>query len=86
MRGGGDQANTPIEVTLGGEYNSARRSLPIIEPTILQMVGLLQPHEFEQIAVWAVVSAELIQDYWDGSVVSASAIVGRVKPVTASCW
>jgi len=73
-------------VTLGGEYNSARRSLPIIEPTILQMVGLLQPHEFEQIAVWAVVSAELIQDYWDSSILSAPEVAGRVKLVTPSPW
>jgi len=86
LRGGGDQANTPIEVTLGGEYNSARRSLLIIEPTILQMVGLLQPHEFEQIAVWAVVSAELIQDYWDSSILSAPEVAGRVKLVTPSPW
>jgi len=28
----------------------------------------------------------MIQDYWDGSVVSTSVIAGRVKPVTASHW
>jgi len=86
LRRGGDPSNATFEVTLGGDYNPARRSLLILEPMVLQVQGFLQSRELEQIAAWAAANAGLIQDYWDGSVVSASAIVGRVKPVTASCW
>jgi len=86
LRHGGDQDNTTIEVTSGGEYNPARRSLLILEPMVLQVVGLLQPRELERIAAWAAVNAELIQDYWDGSIVSASEVAGRVKLVTPSRW
>lgn len=86
LRRGGDQANTTIEVTPGGEYNPARRSLLILEPMVLQVVGLLQPRELERIAAWAAVNAELIQDYWEGSIVSASEVAGRVKLVTPSRW
>lgn len=75
-----------FEVTHGGDYNPARRSLLTLEPMILQVQGFLQSHELEQIAAWATVNAALIQDYWDGSVVSASVIARRVKPVTVSRW
>jgi hypothetical protein len=86
LRRGGDPAHTTIEVTPGGDYNPARRSLLIIEPMVLQVQGSLQSPELERIAAWATVNAGLIQDYWDGSVVSASEVAGRVKPVTASRW
>jgi len=86
LRRGEDPSNATFEVTPGGDYNPARRSLLILEPMVLQVQGFLQSRELEQIAAWAAANAGLIQDYWDGSVVSASAIVGRVKPVTASCW
>lgn len=86
LRRGGDPANATFEVTPGGDYNPAWRSLLILEPMILQVQGFLQPRELEQVAAWATVNAELIQDYWDGSVVSASVIAGRVKPVTISRW
>jgi len=86
LRRGEDPSNAMFEVTPGGDYNSARRSLLIIEPMILQVQGFLQPRELEQVAAWATANAGLIQDYWDGSVASASTIAGRVKPVTASRW
>ena len=86
LRRGGDPSNTAFEVTPSGDYNPARRSLLILEPLVLQVQGFLQPRELEQVAAWATANAGLIQDYWDGSVVSASVVAGRVKPVTASRW
>ena len=86
LRRGGDPSNATFEVTPGGNYNPARRSLLVLEPMVLQVQGFLQPRELEQVAAWATANAGLIQDYWDGSVVSASAVAGRVKPVTASRW
>ena len=85
-RRGGDPSNATFEVTPGGDYNPARRSLLILEPMVLQVQGFLQSRELEQVAAWAMANAGLIQDYWDGSVASASVIAGRVKPVTASRW
>lgn len=86
LRRGGDPSNATFEVTPGGDYNPARRSLLILEPMVLQVQGFLQARELEQVAAWATANAGLIQDYWDGSVVSASVVAGRVKPVTASRW
>ena len=86
LRRGKDPSNATFEVTPGGDYNPARRSLLILEPMILQVQGSLQPRELEQVAAWATANADLIQDYWDGSVASASVIAGRVKRVTASRW
>ena len=86
LRRGGDPSNATFEVTPGGDYNPARRSLLILEPMVLQVQGFLQPRELEQVAAWATANAGLIQDYWDGAVGSASALAGRVKPVTASRW
>ena len=86
LRRGGNPSNATFEVTSGGDYNPARRSLLILEPMILQVEGFLQSRELEQVVAWATANAGLIQDYWDGSVVSASVIAGRVKPVTASRW
>ena len=86
LRRGEDPSNATFEVTPGGDYNPARCSLLILEPMVLQVQGFLQPRELEQVAAWATANAGLIQDYWDGSVASASVIVGRVKPVTASRW
>jgi len=86
LRRGEDPSNAMFEVTSGGDYNPARRSLLILEPMILQVQGFLQPRELEQVAAWATANAGLIQDYWDGSVVSASVIAGRVKSVTISRW
>lgn len=86
LRRGGDPSNATFEVTPGGDYNPARRSLLILEPMVLQVQGFLQSRELEQVAAWATANAGLIQDYWDGSVVSASVVAGRVKPVTASRW
>jgi hypothetical protein len=86
LRRGEDPLNATFEVTLGGDYNPVRRSLLILEPMILQVQGSLQPRDLEQVAAWATANAELIQDYWDGSVVSASVITERVKRVTASRW
>ena len=86
LRRGGDPSNATFEVTPGGDYNPARRSLLILEPMVLQVQGFLQPRELEQVAAWATANAGLIQDYWDGSVASASVVAGRVKPVTASRW
>ena len=86
LRRGGDPSNATFEVTPGGDYNPVRRSLLILEPMVLQVQGFLQPRELEQVAAWATANAGLIQDYWDGSVGSASAVAGRVKPITASRW
>ncbi len=86
LRRGGDPSNATFEVTPGGDDNPARRSLLILEPMILQVHGSLQPRELEQVVAWATANAGLIQDYWDGSIASASVIAGRVKPVTASRW
>ena len=86
LRRGEDPSNAAFEVTPGGDYNPARRSLLILEPVVLQVQGFLQPRELEQVAAWATANAGLIQDYWDGSVVSASVVAGQVKPVTASRW
>ena len=86
LRRGGDPSNAAFEVTPGGDYNSARRSLLVLEPMVLQVQGFLQSRELEQVAAWATANAGLIQDYWDGSVVSASTVAGRVKQVTALRW
>lgn len=86
LRRGEAPSNATFEVTPGGNYNPARRSLLILEPMILQVQGFLQPRELEQVAAWAMANAGLIQDYWDGSVVSASVVAGRVRPVTVSRW
>ena len=86
LRRGGKESNAMFEVTPGGDYNPARRSLLTLEPMILQVQGFLQSRALEQIAAWATINAELIQDYWDGSVVPASVTTGRVKPVTVSRW
>ena len=86
LRRGGNPSNATFEVTPGGDYNPARRSLLILEPMILQVQGFLQSRELEQVVAWATANAGLIQDYWDGSVVSTSVIAGRVEPVTASRW
>ena len=51
---------------------------------ILQVAGHLQPTELDQIAAWAVANADLIQDYWDGSIASIFDVAGRVRPVPAS--
>ena len=86
LRRGEDPSNATFEVTPGGDYNPARRSLLILEPMVVQVQGFLQPRELEQVAAWATANAGLIQDYWDGSIASASAVAGRVKPVTISRW
>ena len=86
LRRGEDPSNATFEVTPGGDYNPARRSLLILEPMVLQVQGFLQPRELEQVAAWATANAGLIQDYWEGSVASASVVAERVKPVTAPVW
>jgi hypothetical protein len=86
-RGGDEEDGATIEVTPGADYNPARRSLLIIEPVVLQVVGTLQPRELDQVAAWAVANADLIQDYWDGSIASVFDVAGRVKQVpAASRW
>jgi hypothetical protein len=86
-RGGDEEDGATIEVTPGAEYNPARRSLLILEPMVLQVVGTLQPRELDQVAAWAVANADLIQDYWDGSIASVFDVAGRVKQVpAASRW
>jgi hypothetical protein len=84
LRPSGNEESVTIEVTHGAEYNPARRSLLILEPMILQVVGSLQQRELEQVAAWAVANAELIQEYWDSSI--GSDIAGRVKPVPIQRW
>ena len=85
-RGGDEEEGATIEVTPGAEYNAARRSLLILEPMILQVAGTLQPRELDQVAAWAMANADLIEDYWDGSIASIFDIAGRVKAVPASRW
>ncbi len=86
LRRGAADTSATLEVTPGAEYNPARRSLLILEPMILQVAGLLQPHELEQVAAWASANAELIQDYWDGSTTSVSNITERVRPVSSTFY
>ena len=84
LRVGGYDESVTIEVTPGKQYDPARRSLLIIEPMVLQVVGSLQNHELEQIAAWAVANADLIQDCWDG--LNEFDIADRVKPVPTQRW
>lgn len=83
LRRGGDEGGATIEVTPDAEYNPARRSLLMLEPMILQVSGYLQPAELDQIAAWAMANADLIQDYWDGSIATIFDVAGRVRPVPA---
>ena len=75
-----------IEVTPGADYHPARRSLLMLEPVILQVTGQLHPRELEEIAAWAAANADLIQDYWDGTIASVFDVAGRVRPVPATRW
>jgi hypothetical protein len=84
LRAGGSGESVTIEVTPGKRYDPAQRSLLIIEPMVLQVVGSLQQRELEQIAAWAVANAELIQDCWDGS--NDFDIADRVKLVPTQRW
>ena len=86
LRRGGDEEGATIEVTPGADYHPARRSLLMLEPVILQVAGQLHPRELEEIAAWAAANADLIQDYWDGTIASVFDIAGRVRPVPASRW
>jgi len=86
LRRGGSEEGATVEVTPGGEYNLARRSLLTLEPMVLQVIGYLQPRELEQVAAWVTINADLIQDYWDGSLESVFEIAGRVRPVPTSRW
>jgi hypothetical protein len=84
LRAGGHKESVTIEVTPGKQYDPAQRSLLIVEPMVLQVLGSLQKRELEQIAAWAVANAELIQDCWDGS--KDFDIADRVKPVPTQRW
>ncbi len=86
LRRGGDESSATIEVTPGADYHPARRSLLMLEPVILQVAGQLQPRELEEVAAWAAANADLIQDYWDGTIASVFDIAGRVRPVPATRW
>ncbi len=86
LRRGGDEGSATIEVTPGADYHPARRSLLMLEPVILQVTGQLQPRELEEVAAWASANADLIQDYWDGTIASVFDIAGRVRPVPATRW
>ncbi len=50
LRRGGGGVGATIEVTPGADYDPSRRSLVILEPMILQVMGGLQPRELDQIA------------------------------------
>jgi hypothetical protein len=86
LRRGGDEEGATIEVTPGADYHPARRSLLMLEPVILQVAGQLHPRELEEIAAWAAANADLIQDYWDGTIASVFDVAGRVRPVPATRW
>ena len=44
--------------------------------------GQLQQRELDQVAAWVMANSDLIQDYWDGSLPSGSAVPGRIRRVT----
>jgi hypothetical protein len=80
QRAGGRNTAT-IEVTPGKDYHSGQRSVLIIEPLVMQVVGNLPKAELAQLETWAMSNAEVIQDYWDGSIATASDVFGRITPV-----
>lgn len=87
LRRGEEGEGATIEVTPGADYHLARRSLIILEPVVLQVVGQLRPRELDQVAAWVAANAELIQDYWDGTIASVFDVAPRVKQVPAmSRW
>ena len=84
LRRGEEGEGATIEVTPGADYHLARRSLLILEPVVLQVTGQLRPRELDQVAAWVAANAELIQDYWDGTIASVFDVAGRVKQVPAA--
>ena len=70
-----------IEVTPGKDYHSGQRSVLIIEPLVMQVVGNLHRSELAQLETWAMSNAEVIQDYWDGAIATASDVFSRITPV-----
>lgn len=81
LRRGGGQFGVTIEVTPGAEYQPARRSLLVVEPMVMQVVGQLQQRELDQVAAWVMANSDLIQDYWDGLVPSGIEVPGRIRRV-----
>lgn len=41
----------------------------------------LQQRELDQVAAWVMANADLIQDYWDGAVLSGTELPGRIRRV-----
>ena len=70
-----------IEVTPGKDYHSGQRSVLTIEPLVMQVVGNLPRAELAQLETWAMSNAEVIQDYWDGAIATASDVFSRITPV-----
>ncbi|MBP0494461.1 replication protein RepA [Roseomonas indoligenes] len=84
-RGHGDE-NILIGVTPGTRMDTDRLTILMVEPIVMQVSGGLGQNDFDRVSAWVMANRDLIDEFWEGSIVSAEEVNNRVRKAPGPSW
>jgi hypothetical protein len=86
LRRGHGEDNILVGVTPGARLDTDRLTILAVEPIVMQISGGLPQSDFERVSAWVMANRDLIDDFWEGGIVSSDEINRRVKKAPAPGW
>jgi hypothetical protein len=84
-RGNGDE-NILVGVTPGTRLDTDRLTILMVEPIVMQVSGGLPQGDFDRVSAWVMANRDLIDEFWEGSIVSAEEVQSRVRKAPGPTW
>ncbi|MCR0980916.1 replication initiation protein [Roseomonas populi] len=84
-RGHGDE-NILVGVTPGTRMDTDRLTILMVEPIVMQVSGGLGQNDFDRVSAWVMANRDLIDEFWEGSIVSAEEVNRRVRKAPGPTW
>ncbi|MFH5925890.1 replication protein RepA [Roseomonas xinghualingensis] len=86
LRRGHGEENILVGVTPGTRLDTDRLTILMVEPIVMQVSGGLGQSDFERVSAWVMANRDLIDEFWEGSILSAEEVHSRVRKAPGPSW
>jgi hypothetical protein len=86
LRRGHGEDSVLVGVTPSPRFEPERLTVLAVEPMVIQVSGGLNEKEFERVSAWVMTNRDVIDDFWEGRVISFDELNRRVRKAPAPGW
>nr|WP_281414677.1 replication protein RepA [Plastoroseomonas arctica] len=86
LRRGLGEERVLVGVTPTQRFEADRLTILAVEPMVIQVSGGLDEKDFERVSAWVMSNRDVIDDFWEGRIVSFKEVNRRVRRGPAPGW